>query len=69
MEEAEELCHPRPSHGADWCVSQRVCIRGFMELHLIPVRPALNLGPLTKMQTSSIAPLAGLSLTVAVAQR
>ncbi|MGK3998092.1 hypothetical protein [Sorangium sp. So ce1024] len=55
--------------GADWCVSRRVCIRGFLELHVIPVRPVLSLGSLTLMQTSSFAALAGLGVTLAVGQQ
>ncbi|WP_438017333.1 hypothetical protein WMF18_42320 [Sorangium sp. So ce315] len=54
--------------GADWCISRHLCVRGFLELHVIPTRIALKLGHLTLAQTSSIATLAGLGLTVPVGQ-
>lgn len=52
--------------GADWCTSRRLCIRGFLELHLIPTRLTLKLGDLTVGQTSSVAALAGLGVTMPV---
>ncbi|KYF50684.1 hypothetical protein BE08_02110 [Sorangium cellulosum] len=52
--------------GADWCVSRRLCIRGFLELHVISARLDLQLGHLTVAQTSSVAALAGLGVTMPV---
>ncbi|WP_437780074.1 hypothetical protein [Sorangium sp. So ce1097] len=52
--------------GADWCISRRLCIRGFLELHVVPTRLALKLGHRTLAQTSSVATLAGLGLAMPV---
>ncbi|WP_437734062.1 hypothetical protein [Sorangium sp. So ce1335] len=52
--------------GTDVCISRYLCLRGFLELHLTPGSPVLQLGSLTLGQTASFATIAGLGLVLPV---
>ncbi|KYF61771.1 hypothetical protein BE11_03805 [Sorangium cellulosum] len=52
--------------GTDWRISRHLYLRGFIELHVIPMRPVVQIGDLSRDQSAYLAALAGLGLTVPV---
>ncbi|XYH97940.1 hypothetical protein ACMHYB_61070 [Sorangium sp. So ce1128] len=55
--------------GAEWRVSRHLQVRGFLELHLVVVRPLLRVSALAQGQTSRVAAIAGIGLTLPVSLR
>ncbi|XXT19653.1 hypothetical protein WME94_56485 [Sorangium sp. So ce429] len=55
--------------GAEWRVSRHLHVRGFLELHLGVVRPMLRVSTLAQGQTSRVAAIAGIGLTLPVSLR
>ncbi|WP_437957986.1 hypothetical protein WME76_43030 [Sorangium sp. So ce119] len=52
--------------GTDWRITRHLHLRGFVELHIIPMRPVVKLGNFSQDQAAYLAALAGLGLTVPV---
>ncbi|XXY44436.1 hypothetical protein WME91_30975 [Sorangium sp. So ce269] len=55
--------------GAEWRVSRHLQVRGFLELHLMVLRPLLRVSTLAQGQTSRVAAIAGIGLTLPVSLR
>ncbi|WP_437655494.1 hypothetical protein [Sorangium sp. So ce1182] len=55
--------------GAEWRVSRHLQVRGFLELHLALLRPLLRVSTLAQGQTSRVAAIAGIGLTLPVSLR
>lgn len=52
--------------GADWRISRHLHLRGFVELHIIAMRPVVEIGNFSRDQAAYLAALAGLGLMVPV---
>ncbi|WP_434044668.1 MULTISPECIES: hypothetical protein [Sorangium] len=52
--------------GTDWRISRHLHLRGFLELHVVAMRPVVKIGNFSQDQTAYLAALAGLGLTVPV---
>ncbi|WP_438026160.1 hypothetical protein [Sorangium sp. So ce233] len=52
--------------GAEWRISRHLYLRGFVELHIIPMRPVVKIGNFSRDQTAYLATLGGLGLMVPV---
>ncbi|KYF98584.1 hypothetical protein BE17_12255 [Sorangium cellulosum] len=55
--------------GAEWRVSRHLQVRGFLELHLVLLRPLLRVSTFAQDQTSRVAAIAGVGLTLPVSLR
>ena len=55
--------------GAEWRVSRHLRVRGFLELHLVILRPLLRASTFAQGQTSHVAAIAGIGLTLPVSLR
>ncbi|WP_437506516.1 hypothetical protein [Sorangium sp. So ce1099] len=55
--------------GAEWRVSRHLQVRGFLELHLAVLRPLLQVSTLAQGQTSRVAAIVGIGLTLPVSLR